>query len=1799
MSTKRVRLLPKRTAVSGRIPTGTTGNEDTFIQQGELAVNTADRKIYSFDGTSVFEFGSNTFLELTGGTITGLSNFNSLSATSFSAGTINSGGTEISTLFLNANGGTKIQPGLNTYTGGTFSFPTVNISALTIDHISVSANSTFNSFSATSFSAGTMFSGSNALDSIIYNIASNLDNATSSTGNTYVQNGLNTYTGGTQSRPNINISSITVSNLSASGNTILGPVTMGATIVNGDIEINGNVNIRGTASTFDVQSIQVSGNTILLNFSGSHISAQFGGLVITSGQTTGGPSSWLIDTAGNWSASTGVFAPSVSATTFYSAGTDVGILINNAGYSNQTHVQPGVNISTGGTFLAPVINIIPSPVFTSISANTITGNTIYSANTELGIIINQDAYKHETHVQNGLNTYTGGTASNPTVNISGGTFTGIINASLLSATTLSASTIYSGNTDLSSVFLTPISISNKYDKSGGTISGNIFVTGDATILGNVQILGTATTINTQILQTKDNNITLNLSGTNLSAIGGGLTLISGQTSGAPSTFQTDINGNWVATPGLSSVFLTGGTIYSGNTELGSVIQSMIANSDETFVQNGTNTYTGGTIFRPTINVSALTISTLTASGATSLQSVSATTIYSGSTDLSTVFSSAFLFSASTGITSIIASRIGNASGNYAVALGQNNNAAGDGSFIGGGENNSVYPAAKYGVILAGSGNTIINMPMPPPPGPGPGCWPPPCGAPHHIFNFIANGSLNTIDHLNSYVNILNGSGNTVNSGSTASSIFGGTYNIIDYGASNSNIISGAYNYISGSATFSTIIGGSFNTMYALNGIIGGVSGNTLTSSATSSAIFAYDNFTGQSPFTLYAKNIESVVISGTSISGSTLVLSSGFQLTPSGQTGYVLTSDSMGNGFWEPGASVPSGTELPPVISVLNTPPTANTVGDTYLVGTGGTNAWSASSNDEAVYVSGITWTFTAPVKNNTVYVTNTLTTLLFNGINWIPFNGIAILQNGNTLGNTMNIGTNDNNNIQFKISGNTAVNIIKPNTATTQSTVTVNYLVVAGGGSGGAAAAGDGGSGGGGAGGWLTGSTVLTNLSSYTITIGSGATAPTFNNNIQGFSGGISSFGSIAIALGGGGGGSGVGNGTSVTFGLSGASGGGSGYGATAQGGAAVVGQGKSGGTPINTGFVGGSGGGGAAQVGLSAPSANVGGVGGSGLTSNISGIATIYAGGGAGGSVSAASLGGAGGGGFGGIGTGAVAAGGGTNGLGGGGGGSYGSTSAGAGGSGVVIISYTNGTGIGTGGIITTSGGKTIHTFLTSSTFTFIATQTLVGVGDVPTAMLDVQGSSVSNASLRIRSGQTVTTLNNGDIWNDGTYLNLNGVGYTTLSPSNFNTTYFTLSTGTTLAAISGNSNTSTVFVQSPSTAGNRNGTASIILQQSIGTGTGTFLLQKNDFITGNIAGNIPNSGLASVSSSAGLLFSGSNIYFVTNTAGSAYAMFFNNNGLRIDAPATVSNNSPSMLYLAAPNGGGTVVPNKGLHIRVDSCNFLTTLASGSTSANTNSNSFSIDNFSNNGTPATVSDAANVFIDGAPTVGGSLVATRLWSLYVNTGNSVFGGKTYFGATGTTPTANVHILGSTTGVSSVNISSGSTVTTPNQGDMFNDGTKLNFTNNGLIAQELPQIQQSRLVQQENQTTNTVLSGISVLSATVITGKTYTFIATLHVTADAVGGSKFAMSGTCTASNIIYQVMLIDNSSNLNTITSRQTILGGAGVGQAGTTSGFCVIEGTITVNGGGTLFPQFCQNASNGTSSILVGSTFVIQQIT
>jgi hypothetical protein len=278
---------------------------------------------------------------------------------------------------------------------------------------------------------------------------------------------------------------------------------------------------------------------------------------------------------------------------------------------------------------------------------------------------------------------------------------------------------------------------------------------------------------------------------------------------------------------------------------------------------------------------------------------------------------------------------------------------------------------------------------------------------------------------------------------------------------------------------------------------------------------------------------------------------------------------------------------------------------------------------------------------------------------------------------------------------------------------VTASYLVVAGGAGGGVNQVYDQGAGGGGAGGFLTGTTSLDLTLSYTITVGA-AGAGSISDPSNGTNGSNSVFNAITATGGGGGSSRNAVSGTPVSGNNGGSGGGGGGIlGTTVSGGTGTSGQGNNGGT--NGAGWGGGGGGGASAVGANGQtSSRSGGAGGAGTASSITGTSVTYAGGGGGGggntSAGIGGSGGSGGGGAGGTypntnGSNATAS------LGGGGGGSSGCSSSqpsqvgGNGGSGVVIISYPSPQKFG-GGIVTTSGANTIHTFQTSGTLSPLST-------------------------------------------------------------------------------------------------------------------------------------------------------------------------------------------------------------------------------------------------------------------------------------------------------------------------------------------------------------------------------------------------------------------------------------------------------------------------------------------------------------
>lgn len=270
--------------------------------------------------------------------------------------------------------------------------------------------------------------------------------------------------------------------------------------------------------------------------------------------------------------------------------------------------------------------------------------------------------------------------------------------------------------------------------------------------------------------------------------------------------------------------------------------------------------------------------------------------------------------------------------------------------------------------------------------------------------------------------------------------------------------------------------------------------------------------------------------------------------------------------------------------------------------------------------------------------------------------------------------------------------------------TITCDYLIVGGGGGG--AGADQRGGGGGGAGGFLT-STFAFAVGSYAVTVGAAGAAGAAGNN-DGGNGGDSAIATVTTATGGGGGGADAANGHNGGSGGGGASGNGTPP-TGGSGGTGTGGQGHNGGSGSSDGANKNSGGGGGGATGAGANGTSggspTGGDGGAGTASSITGASVTYAGGGGGGATSGTfGAAGAGGGGRGGLHNPGVAA---VANTGGGGGGAgeadLGSGYVGgAGGSGIVVISYTTGTMVATGGVITVRGVKTIHTFLTSGTFT-----------------------------------------------------------------------------------------------------------------------------------------------------------------------------------------------------------------------------------------------------------------------------------------------------------------------------------------------------------------------------------------------------------------------------------------------------------------------------------------------------------------
>jgi len=136
-----------------------------------------------------------------------------------------------------------------------------------------------------------------------------------------------------------------------------------------------------------------------------------------------------------------ISAITVSANTFYSGSTDLSNLFESQNNFNSFSALTNSQLNTKA-------NLSGATFTGAISAITVSANTFYSGSTDLSNLFES---------QSSFNSYSAGTNSsinaqlNTKANLSGGTFTGAV-----SGTSISANTLFSGSTNLSNLFL-PVS----------------------------------------------------------------------------------------------------------------------------------------------------------------------------------------------------------------------------------------------------------------------------------------------------------------------------------------------------------------------------------------------------------------------------------------------------------------------------------------------------------------------------------------------------------------------------------------------------------------------------------------------------------------------------------------------------------------------------------------------------------------------------------------------------------------------------------------------------------------------------------------------------------------------------------------------------------------------------------------------------------------------------------------------------------------------------------------------------------------------------------------------------------------------------------------------------------------------------------------------------------------------------------------------------------------------------------------------------------------------------------------------
>lgn len=128
-------------------------------------------------------------------------------------------------------------------------------------------------------------------------------------------------------------------------------------------------------------------------------------------------------------------------------------------------------------------------------------------------------------------------------------------------------------------------------------------------------------------------------------------------------------------------------------------------------------------------------------------------------------------------------------------------------------------------------------------------------------------------------------------------------------------------------------------------------------------------------------------------------------------------------------------------------------------------------------------------------------------------------------------------------------------------------------------------------------------------------------------------------------------------------------------------------------------------------------------------------------------------------------------------------------------------------------------------------------------------------------------------------------------------------------------------------------------------------------------------------------------------------------------------------------------------------------------------------------------------------------------------------------------------------------------------------------------------------------TSNTTLANMSVPSPTLFAGRSYIFRVRLHTTSNVAGGIKFQLTTTSlTTTSCIYSTKIYEGTT---LASNTRTTAFDTPIGITAVTVAYVEIEGSFTVNAGGTIRIDFAQNASNAAAStLLAGSSLEIVEI-